>query len=260
MAEETIIHPNAIVDKGAELGVGVKIGAYAIVGPKVKLHDNVTLLDHAMVRGRTTIGRGTKIWPFASIGTEPQDLKYRGEDAELECGENNMFREYSNISIGTEDGGGKTVVGSGNLLMVSAHIAHDCIVGNNSVFANNVSIAGHVEIDDHCIFGGHSAVHQFCKIGSLAMVSGGAMVTKDVLPYVTMHGNRAEAAGLNLVGLKRAGLSSEEIRDVKNMYKLIFRADISFEEAVHSIEKDISDSLHKQRILEFIQKSTRGLR
>ena len=165
-----------------------------------------SLKSHVVVQGKTTLGAKNKIWSFASLGTEPQDLKYHGEDAELICGDECMIREYVNLSIGTEGGGGITQVGSRNLFMVNTHIAHDCIIGSDCIIANGVSLAGHVEVHDQAVLGGHVAVHQFCRIGSLAMIAGGAGVAQDVPPFFLVHGNHAKPVGLNLVGLRRAGL------------------------------------------------------
>lgn len=256
---EVVIHPTALVEKGAEIGVGCQIGPYSIVGPHVQVGDHVQIDSHAIIKGRTKIGAKSRIWPFASIGTEPQDLKYKGEDSELVCGERNMFREYVNISLGTEGGGGTTSIGNNNLLMVNAHVAHDCIIGNNCIFANGVSLAGHVIVGDGAVIGGHAAVHQFVKIGTLAMLAGGAILVQDALPFCTFHGNHASPVGINLLGLKRAGKSKDLIRNIKSMYKILFQGSLSLEEATRVINADIPDSSEKRQLLEFLLNGERGL-
>lgn len=253
------IHPSAIVEKGAELGAGVKVGPFAVIGASVVLHDGVEIGAHAMVSGRTHIGAKTRVWPFAHIGTTPQDLKYAGEDSLLVCGENNMFREYVNISIGTDGGAGKTVIGSGNLFMVNTHIAHDCIVGNDCIIANGVSLAGHVELDDGAVIGGHVAIHQFVKIGELAMLAGGSIVVQDVPPFVTVQGDRAKPTGINKLGLKRAGYMSKNIDVVKEIYKTIFHSNLTLDEAKSQIEENFSQWQEAQKFLQFLQRSQRGL-
>lgn len=228
---ETIVHPTALVAETAELGAGTYIGPYSIIGADVKIGAQTWVDSHVVIEGSTTIGRNNKIWRFASIGTRPQDLKYRGEDSELIIGDNNLIREYVNISIGTEHGGMKTVIGSDNLLMVNVHIGHDSIIGNNCIFANGVSLAGHVEIYDHVYMAGHSAIHQFCKMGRYSMAAAAAIITQDVPPFVTVHGNRAKPNGFNIVLLKRLGFSSEELADVKRAYKLLYRSNLGLEDA-----------------------------
>ena len=257
--QETNIHPSAVVDPGAKLGAGVQIGAFAVVGPHVVLGDRVRIDHHGMVRGKTSLGAGTRVWSFATVGTEPQDLKYKGEDTELICGENNMIREYANISLGTVGGGGKTVVGSDNLFMVNTHIAHDCIVGNHCILANGVSLAGHIQVEDGAVIGGHTAIHQFVRIGRLAMLAGGSIVVQDVPPFVTVHGNHASPAGLNLLGLKRSGRSKDQIRNIKMMYKLLYQSGLTLEEAIERMGKDLPDSEDLECFKAFCQGTSRGL-
>lgn len=256
---ETKIHPSAVVDKKARLGVGVEVAPFAVIGPKAILGDGVKVSSHVVISGRTTIGARTRIWPFASIGTEPQDLKFGGEDAELICGEDNMFREYVNISIGTDGGGGKTVIGSKNLLMVNTHIAHDCIIGDECIIANGVSLAGHVEVGHKAVLGGHSAVHQFSKVGDLAMLAGGSIVVQDVPPYCTVSGNHASSSGLNLTGLRRAGFKREMISEVKAMYKLLYRSNLTVDDAIIQMRETLSDSEPLNAFISFLQNSTRGV-
>jgi UDP-N-acetylglucosamine acyltransferase len=252
------VHPTAIVADTAEIGNDVEIGPFSIIGPNVKIGDGTWIDSHVVIEGRTTLGSGNKIWRFASIGTRPQDLKYHGEDAVLIIGDNNMIREYVNMSIGTEHGGMKTVIGSGNLFMVNVHVGHDCIIGDNSIFANGVSLAGHVELENHIFLAGHSAVHQFCKLGSYSMAAAGAIVTQDVPPFVTVQGLRASPNGLNSVLMKRQGFSKEEISLVKNIYKTIYRSGLPFDDAKAKI-KELGDSDLVKLFSDFLNSSTRGI-
>ena len=253
------IHPTALIHKGAEFGVGVNIGPYAVIGPNVKLHDEVEIGPHCVVDRKVTIGARTKVSSFASIGALPQDLKYRGEDTELVIGVDNLFREYSNISIGTEGGGGRTTIGDRNLFMVYTHVAHDSVIGNSCIFANSVAIAGHVHVDDFSVLGGLSAVHQFCRIGSMAMIAGGAMVVQDVPPYCMVQGDRATPNGLNVVGLRRAGCKPEELTAIKSMYRMLYNENLTVEDAIIRMEADLPASHWRAKFVEFLQKSERGV-
>jgi UDP-N-acetylglucosamine acyltransferase len=256
---EVRVHPTAIVEKGAQLGKGVQIGPFCVVGPKAVLHDWVRLDSHVTVQGRTTIGERSAIYQFATIGVIPQDLKFRNEDTELIIGAENSIRQYVNISIGTEGGGGRTVIGKRNLLMVYVHVAHDCVIGDNCVFANAVSLAGHVTVKDHAFLGGYAAVHQFVKIGELAMLGGGSMVVQDVPPFVMVQGDRAAPIGLNIVGLKRSGFSTDEVKDIKTMYRLLYSENLTVEDCLSRIERDVSDSRWRKMFVEFIKASERGV-
>jgi UDP-N-acetylglucosamine acyltransferase len=253
------VHPTAIVEKGAQLGKGVQIGPFCVVGSKAVLHDWVRLDSHVTVQGRTTIGERSAIYQFATIGVIPQDLKFRNEDTELVIGAENSIRQYVNISIGTEGGGGRTVIGKRNLLMVYVHVAHDCVIGDNCVFANAVSLAGHVTVKDHAFLGGYAAVHQFVKVGELAMLGGGSMVVQDVPPFVMVQGDRAAPIGLNIVGLKRAGFSTEEVKDIKAMYRLLYNENLTVEDCLSRIERDVSDSRWRKMFVQFIKASERGV-
>ncbi len=216
------VHPSAIVEPGAELGEGVAIGPFCHVGPDVRLGDGVALLSHAVVWGRTTIGPRTRVWPFASLGHQPQDLKYEGEESTLEIGADCMIREHVTANPGTKGGGLHTRIGERCLLMVGAHVGHDCQIGSGVILANNATLAGHVEIGDHAFLGGLSAVHQFVRIGPHAMVGGMSGVEKDVIPFGSVIGNRAELGGLNIVGLKRRGFPREVIHALRAAYREIF--------------------------------------
>jgi UDP-N-acetylglucosamine acyltransferase len=255
----TVIHPSAVIEPGAQIGQGVHVGPYCVVGPKVQLHDGVRLESHVTVGGRTTVGARTVIYPFATIGVIPQDLKYAGEDAELIIGEENSIRQYVNMSIGTAGGGGRTVIGRRSLFMVYVHIGHDSHVGDNVVFANGVSLGGHVIIESRAFIGGHAAVHQFCRVGSRAMVGGGSMVTQDVPPFTTAQGDRARPTGLNLVGLKRAGYSNDELRDIKSMYRLLYNENLTVEDAIARMESEIPASPSRANFVAFLRASERGV-
>ena len=216
-----MIHNSSVIDKKAKIGKNVKVGPFCYIGPKVQIGDNVELISNVHIEGNTKLGQGTKIFPFASIGTQPQDLKYKGEANSLEIGENNIIREYVTINPGTEGGGGKTFIGSNCLLMISSHIAHDCNIGNNVVIANNVSLGGHVTIEDYVVIGGNSAVQQFTRIGRLAMIGGMTGVLKDVIPFGLSFGNRNYLRGINIIGLKRKKYGNKKILELDKAYKKI---------------------------------------
>src|SRR5271154_1034805 len=217
----TDIHPSAIVDASAEIAASVSIGPYCVVGPKVVLGERVRLISHVVVDGITSVGDGTVIYPFASIGQRPQDMKYKGEASRLIVGRENQIREHVSMNPGTEGGGMVTRVGSHGLFMVGSHVAHDCQIGDHVILVNNVALGGHVAIGDYAIIGGNSAVHQFVRIGKQVMVGGMTGVENDVIPYATVTGNRAHLSGLNLVGLKRRGFSREDIHDLRNAYRML---------------------------------------
>ena len=198
-----MIHNSSVIDKKAKIGKNVKVGPFCYIGPKVQIDDDVEIISNVHIEGSTKIGKGTKIFPFASIGTQPQDLKFKGESNSIEIGENNTIREYVTINPGTEGGGGKTILGNECLLMIGSHVAHDCNIGNNVVIANNVPLWGHVTIEDSVVIGGNSAVQQFTRIGRLAMIGGMTGVLKDVIPFGLSFGNRNYLIGINIIGLKR---------------------------------------------------------
>ena len=217
-----MIHKSSIIDKKAKIGKNIKIGPFCYIGPKVQIGDNVELISNIHIEGNTKLEQGTKIFPFSSIGTQPQDLKYKGEANSLEIGENNIIREYVTINPGTKGGGGKTVIGNNCLLMISSHIAHDCNIGNNVVIANNVPLGGHVTIEDSVVIGGNSAVQQFTRIGRLAMIGGMTGVLKDVIPFGLSFGNRNYLRGINIIGLKRKKYGNKKILELDKAYKKIF--------------------------------------
>lgn len=249
---DAVVHPTAIVASGARLGNGVKVGPYCIVGEHGVLHDNVELISHVVVEGRTTIGAGTRIFPFASVGHQPQDLKFHGEASRVEIGERCTIRESVTINPGTEGGGMLTKIGNDCLLMACSHVAHDARVGNNVVLANYVGVAGHTVIGDHVRFGGMCAVHQFVRIGEYAFIGAQSMIDADVIPYGMALGNRARLAGLNLVGLKRAGFERESIHTLRAAYRMIFSSEGTLRERVDDAAVMFKDANLVQDVVSFI--------
>ncbi len=217
-----MIHKSSVIDKNAKIGKNVKIGPFCYIGPNVEICDDTELFSNVHIEGNTKIGTKNKIFPFSSLGTEPQDLKFKGEDNKLEIGDNNVIREYVTINPGTKGGGGKTYIGNSNLLMISSHVAHDCKIGNNVVIANNVPLGGHVTIEDSVVIGGNSAVQQFTRIGRLAMIGGMTGVLKDVIPFGLSFGNRNYLRGINLIGLKRKKYENKKIMELDSAFKKIF--------------------------------------
>lgn len=246
------IHATAVVDPGAELGAGVEIGPFCLVGPQVKLGDNVVLRSHVVIDGRTTAGEGCQIFPFASIGHAPQDVKYRGELSSLEIGPHTVIREHVTINPGTEGGGLVTRIGSHCLLLTGAHVAHDCQIGNNVILVNNATLAGHVSIGDHAILGGLCAVHQFARIGAYAFVGGMSGVEKDVIPFGMVLGNRAHLSGLNIIGLKRHGFPREQIHELRQAYRMLFASEGTLKERLEDVDKMFPANPLVRQIVEFI--------
>lgn len=246
------IHPTAIVEPEARLGRDVTIGPYCVVGPEVALDDGVSLLSHVVMAGDTAVGANTRIYPFASIGQPPQDLKYKGEASKLVIGCNNVIREYVTMNPGTEGGGLTTLVGNNCLFMVGAHVAHDCTIGDHVVMANNATLAGHVEIGEHAILGGLSAVHQFVRIGHHAMIGGMSGVEQDVIPYGSAKGDRARLSGLNIVGLKRGGFSRDDIHNLRTAYRLLFAEEGTMGERLNDVAEMYRDNAAVMEVVEFI--------
>ncbi|MBP2298571.1 acyl-ACP--UDP-N-acetylglucosamine O-acyltransferase [Azospirillum picis] len=254
------IHPSAVVDPAAKLGEGVSIGPFCAVGPDVALGDGVRLVSHVAVDGRTTIGAGTVIYPFASIGHRPQDLKYHGEPSELVIGARNQIREHVTMNPGTEGGGMITRVGDDGLFMMGSHVAHDCIVGDHVIMANNATLGGHVTLGDYVIIGGLSAVRQFVRIGSHAMIGGMSGVENDVIPFGLVMGDRARLAGLNLVGLERRGFKKDDINALRGAYRMLFGTEGTFAERVEEVGRDLGDRALISDVLDFIRaKESRSL-
>jgi UDP-N-acetylglucosamine acyltransferase len=251
-----MIHKTAIVEEKSKIAKSVKIGAYSIIGPEVEIEDDVEIQSHVCVTGKTKIGQGTKIFPFASIGSEPQDLKFKGEKTSLLIGKNNVIREYVTINPGTEGGGGVTKVGNNCLFMISSHIAHDCLIGDNVVIANNVPLGGHVTVEDLVIIGGNSAVQQFTRIGRLAMVGGMTGVLKDIIPFGLSFGNRNYLEGLNLIGLRRNKYENKTIIELTEAYKKIFIKGNLYEN-VSKINGEYKENKLIQEVTQFIIKDKR---
>ena len=248
-----MIHNSSVIDKKAKISKNVKIGPYCFVGPNVEIAENVELISNVHLEGNTKIGKGTKIFPFASIGTQPQDLKFKGEENYLEIGENNLIREYVTINPGTEGGGSKTTVGNNCLFMISSHIAHDCKIGNNVIIANNVPLGGHVTIEDSVVIGGNSAVQQFTRIGRLAMIGGMTGVLKDVIPFGLSIGNRNFLQGLNLIGLRRHKYENQKIIGLDKAYKEIFSSK-NLHENLIKINGEYKDNELVGEVIQFIEK------
>ncbi len=248
-----MIHSSSIIDKKAKIHKNVKIGPFCYIGPNVEILDEVELISNVHIEGNTKIGSNTKIFPFASIGSDPQDLKFRGEKNRLEIGERNIIREYVTINPGTEGGGGITKIGNNCLLMISSHIAHDCIVGNNVIIANNVPLGGHVTIEDSVIIGGNSAVQQFTRIGRLAMIGGMTGVLKDVIPFGLSFGNRNYLKGINLIGLRRKKYDNKKIIELDQAYKKIFSSNNLFEN-LNKINGEFEGNELVQEVTKFIEK------
>jgi UDP-N-acetylglucosamine acyltransferase len=259
----TVIHPTAIVDPNAELDGSVEVGAYSIIGPNVKIGARTKIGPHVVIDGHTTIGCDNQFYQFSSIGGAPQDKKYAGEPTRLEIGDRNLVREFCTFNLGTAQDAGVTRIGSDNWLLAYVHIAHDCVVGDNTIFSNNASLAGHVHVGDWVIMSGFSAVHQFCQIGDHAFVGMNTSLTQDVPPFVLVSGNPAVAHGVNIEGLKRRGFTREQIGDIRNAYKQIYKSGLTLEEAKTALataEAVASNSTSYLRMLrEFLSNTTRGI-
>ena len=246
-----MIHKTAIVDAKAKISDNVEIGPYCFIGSEVEIGTDTVLHSHVNIVGNTKIGKNNQIYPFSSIGTPPQDLKYKGEKNSLIIGNNNKFREYVNINPGTEQGGGITRVGDNNLFMVYCHVAHDCLISDNIVLANNVQVGGHVTIQNNAIVGGSCAIHQFSRIGESAMVGGMTGVLSDVIPFGLSMGNRNNLMGLNLIGLRRSKVSNENIKKIQLAYEIIFKTP-SFRENIEGLSSDLKNNEFVKKILNFI--------
>ncbi|MDO9582960.1 MAG: acyl-ACP--UDP-N-acetylglucosamine O-acyltransferase [Desulfomicrobium sp.] len=255
---QTSIHPAAIVHPGAYLGTGVTVGPYAIIEEQVHIGDGTVIDAGAQIKRYTTLGAKNHVHSMACVGGEPQDLKFGGEESTLVIGDRNRIREFSTIHRGTEGGGGVTRVGSDNLMMAYSHIAHDCVVGDSNVLANAATLAGHVTVGNEVVVGGLSAVHQFVNIGDFAFIGGKTGVAQDVPPFMLAVGERATLRGLNLIGLRRHGLSSEEISALKSAYKLIWRSNQERNEVMQQVETELGNFPQVMKLLEFIRSSKRG--
>ncbi len=250
------IHPAAIVEPGAKVGANVQVGPFSVIGHEVVLHDNVRVDSHVVIAGKTEIGEGTQIFPFASLGQAPQDRKFRGEDSRLIIGANNVIREYVTMNPGTEQGGLITKIGDNGLFLTGAHVAHDCQIGNNVLLVNNATLGGHCVIEDFASIGGLSAVHQFVRIGAYAFIGGMSGVENDVIPFGMAIGNRAYLAGLNIVGLKRRNFDREQIHGLRKAYRMMFATEGTLLERLDDVEKMFSDEPHVQRVVQFVKASS----
>ena len=248
-----MIHKTAIIDSKAKISANVEIGPYATIGPNVEIGENTLIQSHVNITGNTTIGKGNKLYSFASIGSDPQDLKYKGEETTLLIGDNNTIREHVTINTGTVQGGGVTKIGNNNLIMIGAHIAHDCIIGNNIVMANNTAIAGHAEIEDFVIIGAKCGVQQFTRIGKRAMIGGMTGVLRDVIPYGLSTGNRNYLNGINVVGLRRDKVSNKDILGLTDAYKEIFKTEV-LSENLKNLNGKYTDNPLIKDVLDFINK------
>ena len=248
-----MIDKTALVDKNAKIHSSVKIGPYTVIGPDVEIDEEVVIHSHVIISGNTKIGKGNVIYPFASIGNDPQDLKYNGEKTLLEIGDNNKFREYVTVNPGTEGGGSVTKIGNNNLLMIGVHIAHDCIIGNNVVIANSAAIAGHAEIEDDVIIGGNCGVQQFSRIGKMAMIGGMTGISRDVIPYGVSYGNRNYLNGINLIGLRRRNVPNKDIITLTEAYKEIFKTE-QLHDNLKNLNGKFKENNYVKEIVNFINK------
>ena len=256
----TRIHPTAVIDPSAELADDVEVGAYSIIGPKVKIDTGNRIGPHVVINGPTTIGKDNIFYQFGSIGEAPQDKKYCGEDTTLEIGDRNVIREFTTLNRGTVQDIGTTILGNDNLIMAYVHLAHDCVLGNNIILANNVALAGHVKVHDHAILGGFSLVHQFCTVGSYCFTAMNSVISKDVPPYIMVSGHMAKPHGLNTEGLKRHGFTAETIKSIRKAYKALYRSNLTLEDAITEINEIATDCREVSLMIDFLNNNVnRGI-
>ncbi|HXG67508.1 MAG TPA: acyl-ACP--UDP-N-acetylglucosamine O-acyltransferase [Blastocatellia bacterium] len=253
------IHPTAVISPKAELGRNVSVGPYSIIGDDVILHDDVRVMSHCVIEGPSEFGSGCVFYPFVSAGQSPHDLKYRGERSRLVAGERNTFREYVTLHRGTEGGGNLTEIGSDNLFMAQAHVAHDCRIGNHVIFANGATLAGHVVVEDYVTVGAYSGIHQFCRAGKHAFIGAHSAVVKDALPYARTVGNHARCYGHNGIGLRRRGFSEAEIRRIARAFRLLLAAKLNTTQALEAIKQELSGYPEIDYLVAFIESSERGV-
>lgn len=257
---EVFVHPTAAVHPKARLDSGVWIGPYSYIGEKVTIHKNTKIDAHLFINGLTEVGEGCRFSPFSAVGTEPQDVTYKGEETALKIGDRNIFREAITIHRGTVKGGGKTVIGNDNYFMAYSHVGHDCFVGNETVFTNAATLGGHVVVEDHVTIGAFSGIHQFCRIGKHAFIGGFTVITQDVLPFCRVAGMRPTLLyGLNVVGLRRRGFSNERIAVLKEIFKIFFYSNLNTTQAVEKIKEQIPSGEDRDEIISFIHSSKRGI-
>jgi UDP-N-acetylglucosamine acyltransferase len=254
------IHAQAVVAPGAKLGAGVQVGAYAVIGENVELGEGCILHAHAVIQGPCRFGKNNVFHPFCSVGADPQDLKFHGERTELIAGDNNVFRENVTVSRGTVGGGAKTTIGSGNLFMAYSHIAHDCHVGDNAIFANGATLAGHVDVEDFASIGAFSPVHQYCRVGRYAYVGACTVITQDVPPFSLVVTEReTKCYGINAIGLERKGFSPERLKTLQGAFRLLLRSKLNTSLAVEEMRKTLGDSADVQELIRFIETAERGI-
>lgn len=254
-----MIDKHAIIDPTAKIAANVHIGPFSIIGPNVEIEEGTWIGPHVVIQGPTSIGRDNKIYQFASIGEATQDKKYKGEPTRLEIGDRNIFRECCTIHRGTVQGGGVTRIGHDNLFMNYTHVAHDCVLGNHITFSNNASLAGHVKVDDFASLGGFVGVHQFCTIGAHSFAAGGAIVVRDVPPFILVSGYPAEPHGLNTVGLERRGFGATTIAALRRAYKIIFRQSLTIQEAISELKNMVAETPEVDLLIDFLSNSSRGI-
>lgn len=259
MTAATQCHPTAVVHEGAELGAGVKVGPYAVIHPTARIGDRCEIGAFAIIDDYTTLGAGCRVFPHACIGGEPQDLKFTGEVSYLEAGERNVFREFVTVNRGTQGGGGVTRIGDDNLLMAYVHVAHDCHIGNHTIFGNGATLAGHVEVHDYAIINAFAGVQQFCRVGAHVYMAAYAGATKDVVPYALVQGNHAHVYGLNTKGMLRRGFDRATLRELKQAYRLLFRQNLNTTQALEAIAEAGLESPEVAELVTFIQASERGI-
>jgi UDP-N-acetylglucosamine acyltransferase len=253
------IHPTAVVESGAEIDPSCEVGPYAVIGPHVRIGPGTVVGPHATIQGRTTLGRENRVFAHAALGGVPQDLKYKGEPTRLEIGDRNTFREYVTVNLGTAGGGGVTAIANGCLFMANSHVGHDCRIGDGAIVANSVALAGHILLEDHVHISGLAAAHQFTRIGRLSFVSGLTGVVMDVAPYTTVAGTRAELAGLNAIGLQRAGMSDDQIGRLKQAYKIVFRSNLGLAEAIAQLRSELGAFPEVAHLAAFLEGTQRGV-
>lgn len=257
--DSSLIHPTAVVDPAARIASGVIVGPYSIIGGHVEIAANCNVGAHVVIGGRTSLGANNRIYPFASLGLEPQDKKYAGEDTRLEIGNGNTIREYVTINRGTRQDAGVTRIGDDNWIMAYVHIAHDCRIADHCVLANNATLAGHVELGDYVTLGGSSLIHQFCRLGAHAFSAYGARINKDVPPFVTVSEGKARPRGLNAEGLKRRGFDEQRIRVLKEAYRLLYRSDLTLEHAIAALQDMDDGNDDVQQLIDFLRAGERSL-
>jgi UDP-N-acetylglucosamine acyltransferase len=253
------VHPTAIIEKGAELGAEVEVGAYSIIGHNVKIGDRTYIAPHVVIEGHTTLGEENTVFQFASLGSAPQDLKYKGEPSELIIGNKNKIREFTTLQPGTSHGRMKTEIGDNNLFMANSHVAHDCQVGSNNILANSVALAGHVYLENGVILGGMAGVHQFCRLGEMSIIGAGSMVRGDIPPYCNGQGDRCHLRGVNVIGLKRAGLDESDINDIRKAYRILFSSAGHINDKIASFPPELKARPLVMKMIAFIEKSEHGV-